>query len=99
MNGGNSAYHNDDNRPNKRQKTNRRYQHHNDTNNDNEVRDTSLPIKFQPTENTAKTIEECFGMYLSREQLGRDNKWYCKKCKTHVQGRKKLDLWWLPSHL
>eukprot|EP00483_Globobulimina_turgida_P001687 UN01689 len=38
-------------------------------------------------------------MFLSREQLGRDNKWFCKRCKEHVQGRKKLDLWWLPSHL
>jgi len=64
-----------------------------------EIRDASLPAEFQPTGSMARDIKQCFGMFLSREQLGRDNKWFCKKCKEHVMGWKKLDLWWLPTHL
>ena len=64
-----------------------------------EIRDPSLPTSFQPMEATARDIRKCFGMFLSREQLGRDNKWFCKKCREHVMGWKKLDLWWLPTHL
>ena len=67
--------------------------------NKDEIRDPSLPSEFQPIDMMAKDIKQCFGMFLSREQLGRDNKWFCKKCKDHVQGWKKLDLWWLPTHL
>ncbi len=37
--------------------------------------------------------------FLQPELLDANDKWYCGKCKQHVQAEKKLDLWSLPDVL
>jgi ubiquitin C-terminal hydrolase len=37
--------------------------------------------------------------YLQPEKLEEDDKWYCNKCKEHVQADKKLDFWQAPEVL
>ncbi|KAH7819864.1 putative ubiquitin specific peptidase 11 [Monocercomonoides exilis] len=45
------------------------------------------------------TIEDCFNIFTSKEQLSEENAWYCSECKEHKQAWKKLDIWQLPSIL
>eukprot|EP01084_Bolivina_argentea_P193095 331339_1 len=115
MNGGNSSYHNHDHKKRRlnnghsvssnndnNENENTNSANHNTPNrqNNDDFRDESLPPQFHPKNGCiSSNIFECFGLFLQREQLGRDNLWYCKKCKELRQGMKKLDLWWLPSRL
>jgi len=34
------------------------------------------------------TIDDCFDEFSKPEMLDEDNKWYCNKCKEHVQATK-----------
>ena len=54
----------------------------------------SLPIS-----DTCRSVEDCLKLYLQEERLTGDNKWYCEKCKKHVDATKKIDLWILPPIL
>ncbi|KAM7541461.1 hypothetical protein Aperf_G00000034307 [Anoplocephala perfoliata] len=50
---------------------------------------TKLPVK----------LHNCMDLFLSSEQLGERDLWYCKKCKEHQRAFKKFDLWKLPKVL
>ncbi|MBW0463699.1 hypothetical protein O181_003414 [Austropuccinia psidii MF-1] len=45
------------------------------------------------------TIEECFKDFSKPEKLGEDDKWYCPRCKTHVQAIKRMQIWKVPDIL
>lgn len=40
----------------------------------------------------AISLGDCMESFVLREQLGKDDKWYCPKCKDHVRAYKKFDL-------
>ncbi|VDN97918.1 unnamed protein product [Rodentolepis nana] len=48
-----------------------------------------LPVKLQ----------NCIDLFLTSEQLGIHNLWYCKYCEDHQRAFKKFDLWKLPQVL
>mmetsp|Transcript_5478 Transcript_5478/g.10996 ORF Transcript_5478/g.10996 Transcript_5478/m.10996 type:complete len:418 (-) Transcript_5478:891-2144(-) len=54
----------------------------------------SLPISAE-----CNTLEDCLNLFCQEELLSGDEKWYCPKCKTHVEATKKIDLWMLPPIL
>ena len=57
----------------------------------------TLPI---PKKGGRKTdIMACLDVFCAEETLDGDEQWYCPKCKTHVDARKKLDLWKMPPVL
>ena len=45
------------------------------------------------------TLADCIECFCQPEQLDESDTWYCSKCKDHVKGIKKLDLWYLPPVL
>jgi len=45
------------------------------------------------------SIDDCFSMFNEEEILDEDNKWYCNKCKEHVQATKKLEIFRAPPIL
>eukprot|EP01130_Rhizamoeba_saxonica_P013198 TRINITY_DN5603_c0_g1_i5.p1 TRINITY_DN5603_c0_g1~~TRINITY_DN5603_c0_g1_i5.p1 ORF type:complete len:776 (+),score=171.35 TRINITY_DN5603_c0_g1_i5:425-2752(+) len=45
------------------------------------------------------TLDDCLGLYVSEEILGKNDEWYCPECKTHRQAAKKIDLWNTPEIL
>jgi len=45
------------------------------------------------------TIEECFKDFSKPEKLGEDDKWYCPRCKNHVQATKQMQIWKVPDIL
>jgi len=45
------------------------------------------------------TLKDCLECFCQPEQLDASDTWYCSKCKEHVRGIKKLDLWYLPDVL
>jgi len=54
----------------------------------------SLPISM-----SCKSLDDCIDLYLKEESLTGADQYYCGKCKTHVDGTKKQDLWMLPPVL
>jgi ubiquitin C-terminal hydrolase len=44
-------------------------------------------------------LASCIESFIQEEPLGKDDMWYCKQCKDHVQAMKKLDLWRMPPIL
>ena len=54
----------------------------------------SLPIN-----DSCKSLDDCFDLYVKQETLEGSNQWYCEKCKKHVDATKKSDLWILPPIL
>jgi len=47
----------------------------------------------------ALTLDGCIRRFSGREQLGENDKWYCRGCKEHVRAFKKMDVWRLPPVL
>ncbi|CAI2373272.1 unnamed protein product [Moneuplotes crassus] len=45
------------------------------------------------------TLRSCFESFLTPEKLGKDNAWYCRKCKDHVEATKKMELYSCPNIL
>ncbi|EFP82394.2 S-formylglutathione hydrolase [Puccinia graminis f. sp. tritici CRL 75-36-700-3] len=45
------------------------------------------------------TIEECFKDFSKPEKLGSEDKWYCPRCKNHVQATKQMQIWKVPDIL
>jgi ubiquitin C-terminal hydrolase len=43
------------------------------------------------------TLQDCLTAFSTREQLGKDDTWYCSQCKKHVQAFKEMKLWRLPE--
>lgn len=44
-------------------------------------------------------LESCIGEFCKEERLDVRNKTFCKDCKEHVQGTKKMEIWRLPQIL
>lgn len=44
-------------------------------------------------------LSNCLDTLVKEEELTDDNMWYCSKCKKHVKGLKKFDIWKLPPYL
>jgi ubiquitin carboxyl-terminal hydrolase 8 len=55
----------------------------------------SLPL----TDKCNLTLQDCLDEYCRVEYLQDENQWYCKRCKRHVDAKKKTDLWILPPIL
>ena len=49
--------------------------------------------------NSNTTLDECFKFFASPEQLDAQNTTFCPKCKHHVEGTKKMDIYKLPKVL
>lgn len=49
--------------------------------------------------NAEATLADCFESFKQTETLDENNKWYCKKCKDHVQARKTMELQTVPRIL
>lgn len=62
-------------------------------------------IKFEVDENLGKhesadiQLTDCLREFKSTETLDEDNKWYCSKCKDHVQATKTLEIFRVPRIL
>lgn len=54
----------------------------------------SLPVNFNNNENI--TIYDCLNNFSTEELLTNENKYYCKKCKNHVNATKKIQIWHSP---
>ena len=54
----------------------------------------SLPIT-----KACKSIDDCMDLYLKEDVLKGADQYYCEKCKEHVDGTKKQDIWMLPPVL
>lgn len=54
---------------------------------------------FEERENSSISIDDCFNEFKREEMLDEDNKWYCNKCKDHVQATKQLEIFKLPPIL
>ena len=51
------------------------------------------------TEKEEPSIDNCFNEFRKPEILDEDNKWYCNKCKDHVQATKQLEIFRCPPIL
>lgn len=45
------------------------------------------------------TLQQALNNFTAEEELGKDNEWYCPKCKDQRCAYKKLDIWRLPEVL
>eukprot|EP00928_Gymnodinium_smaydae_P047186 TRINITY_DN31478_c0_g1_i1.p1 TRINITY_DN31478_c0_g1~~TRINITY_DN31478_c0_g1_i1.p1 ORF type:complete len:499 (-),score=133.21 TRINITY_DN31478_c0_g1_i1:175-1605(-) len=54
----------------------------------------SLPVEKGMTQ-----VSDAIGKYLEAEELTGSERWHCKRCKTKVNARKKIDVWKLPPVL
>lgn len=45
------------------------------------------------------TLADCLRLFTEKERLGKDDAWYCPRCKKHQEADKKFDLWSLPQYL
>mmetsp|Transcript_4078 Transcript_4078/g.11701 ORF Transcript_4078/g.11701 Transcript_4078/m.11701 type:complete len:707 (+) Transcript_4078:184-2304(+) len=54
----------------------------------------SLPITKD-----CQSIDDCMDLYLKEDVLRGADQYYCEKCKEHVDGTKKQDIWMLPPVL
>ncbi|KAG9058490.1 CSN-associated deubiquitinating enzyme Ubp12 [Serendipita sp. 407] len=45
------------------------------------------------------TLEDCLDEFTKEETLGKDDLWYCPRCKKHQPATKKLELWKTPDIL
>ena len=51
------------------------------------------------SERRPQTLIECLVENAKGEVLGKDDMWYCSKCKEHRQAFKKMELWSVPDVL
>ncbi len=53
-----------------------------------------------PAEKATKiSLYDCLECFSNEEQLDSHNMWYCPRCKTNVQAKKKMDIYRLPAIL
>ena len=45
------------------------------------------------------TLQQCLELFIKPEVLGPDDKWYCPRCKEHIQAEKCMSVWRLPPIL
>jgi len=55
--------------------------------------------ELRPLKNRKYSLEQCLEVFLSEEQLDKNEEWYCSACKEHKRARKKIDIWKLPPIL
>ena len=63
------------------------------------VRFESFMFLSLPISSKCKTLDDCLDLFCTEEKLDHQNKWYCSKCKEHVEATKKFDIWALPPIL
>nr|CDS33928.1 ubiquitin carboxyl terminal hydrolase 4 [Hymenolepis microstoma] len=56
-------------------------------------------VKQDPIIRLPVKLQNCVDLFLTSEQLGIHDLWYCKVCKDHQRAFKKFDLWKLPRIL
>jgi len=44
-------------------------------------------------------LDQCLKLFMTKEKLGKDDEWYCPRCKELKQATKKFDLWTAPNVL
>jgi len=59
----------------------------------------ALAFGRSSTATASMSLSECLALFSKEEVLDADNAWYCPCCKEHREGRKKLEVWSLPSVL
>jgi ubiquitin carboxyl-terminal hydrolase 8 len=52
-----------------------------------------------PVSDGCDTLDDCLDLFCSEEFLTGDERWYCPRCRTHVDATKKIDLFMLPPIL
>jgi hypothetical protein len=45
------------------------------------------------------TLDDCLQLFNEEEYLDKENEWFCKSCKNHVNASKKLEFFYLPKIL
>lgn len=60
---------------------------------------SEIEMKAQQTTSEKITLDQCFDSFSKPEMLGKDNAWYCRICKDHVEAMKKLELYSCPPIL
>jgi len=45
------------------------------------------------------SLYDCLDLFASKEKLGKNDEWFCPKCRVFQQATKKFDLWKLPDVL
>ena len=48
---------------------------------------------LEPTKDDAISLDKCLNKFSVAEVLGKEDEWYCNKCKQFVQATKKMDIW------
>lgn len=56
-------------------------------------------VRPAPASTGGITLDQCFGKFVEREQLGTQELWYCPSCKNHLAPVKKIDIWAAPDVL
>ena len=44
-------------------------------------------------------LSQCISLFAEREQLSKEDPWYCSECKEHREAYKKFDIWKMPKLL
>jgi ubiquitin carboxyl-terminal hydrolase 8 len=52
-----------------------------------------------PMSKSCRSVDDCLDLYLQEDTLKGNDQYYCEKCKKHVDGTKKQDIWVLPPVL
>jgi len=52
-----------------------------------------------PVSDECDSLDDCLDLFCEVELLEGDDRWYCEKCKRHVDATKKIDLFMLPPIL
>ncbi|CAG9322577.1 unnamed protein product [Blepharisma stoltei] len=70
------------------------------------LKEANLHEKYQETaqrhqdqKEASITLDDCLNLFSTREQLDEHNNSWCSKCKEHVRGIKKMDIFKLPKIL
>ena len=63
------------------------------------VEDHTSVAAFQRETDKPVSLDECLTAFTKEEELGKDEMWYCPKCKQHQLAAKKMDIWSLPPFL
>lgn len=65
---------------------------------DEKLHDSANPLAPKKTP-VGLQLQDCVKLFTTKEQLDKDDAWYCSNCKKHQQATKKFDLWMLPPVL
>lgn len=54
---------------------------------------------FKMSSGSHLNLYDCLGYFMMEETLSGNDKWYCSKCKDHVNARKKMEVYKTPEFL